>query len=124
MDKFEPKFILGNSPGWWGRMKFMLDSLGMVQVGEGSLQQRGTSLHYSATRLDVKMAIRGARLAFLKKCPGSRIYYRYIDRSDLVNATRLVSAHAVMDRKKLSLGCVDFTGKSLETLIKWARTAR
>ena len=108
----------------WGTIKFALGPHHMYQKNPGTKQTEDDWREYSALRLDVKMAIRGARLAFLKKCPGSRIYYRYIDRSDLVNATRLVSAHAVMDRKKLSLGCVDFTGKSLETLIKWARTAR
>jgi hypothetical protein len=118
----------------WGTIKFALGPHHMYQKKPGTKQTEDDWREYSALRLDVKNAIhelehmpvsKGFNKMSYDYYDGSgfnKMSYDYYDGSAGYRKTVLCCIQ--LYDSELTIGCIGFTGRNKDALIKWAKGAR
>ena len=105
----------------WGTIKFALGPHHMYQKKPGTKQTEDDWREYSALRLDVKNAIH--ELEHMPVSKGfNKMSYEYYDGSAGYRKTILCCIQ--LYDSELTIGCIGFTGRNKDALIKWAKGAR
>ena len=120
--------IFGKS-SFWGTIKFALGPHHVYQKEPGTKQTEDDWREYSALRLDVKNAIH--ELEHMPVSKGfNKMPYDYYDYKLAVRFNgsagyrKTILCCIQLYDSELTIGCIGFTGRNKDALIKWAKGAR